>query len=146
MIPESDDMGRQSTMDAVISNSLHTVLTPVDPESMSISTLVSLESPPVKARKPSPQSLLRSVLSLSSETAVAAELRVSLPALRRYEAGTLRMTWVTYTRLEVLRAELIAQPVQGKPPVRRARASASKRLERRSGSYPVVTASSMAVG
>jgi len=134
-------------MDAVIPNTPHTVLTPVDPESMHISALVSLESPPVKGRKPSPQALLRNVLSLSSDTAVAAELRVSLPTLRQYEAGSLRMTWVTYTRLEILRAELIAQPVsQGEPAGHRARASSSKRLERRSGSYPVVAASSVAVG
>jgi hypothetical protein len=55
------------------------------------------------------QAVLRNALTTMDETVLAEHLRVSVPTLRRYAAGTLRMNWVIVTRLSVL-PERVAAP------------------------------------
>jgi len=43
--------------------------------------------------------MLQAVLAVENGATVAEELHVSIRTLRRYTAGTLRMNWVTHTRL-----------------------------------------------
>jgi len=51
---------------------------------------------------------LQNALATIDETVLAEHLRVSVPTLRRYAAGTLRMNWVITTRLLVLRERVVA--------------------------------------
>ena len=51
---------------------------------------------------------LQNALATIDETVLAEHLRVSVPTLRRYAAGTLRMNWVITTRLSVLSERVVA--------------------------------------
>lgn len=51
---------------------------------------------------------LQNALATIDEMVLAEHLRVSVPTLRRYAAGTLRMNWVIITRLSVLPDRVVA--------------------------------------
>ena len=54
------------------------------------------------------QATLRHALASIDETTLAQHLRVSVPTLRRYLGGTLRMNWVIVTRLAALPEQVVA--------------------------------------
>ena len=80
--------------------------------------------------------VLQTVLAAASEATVAAELHVSVRTLRRYAAGSVRLNWVTHTRLMRLAEALDAKrAVEARETAERERATAGRKRGPASGSY-----------
>ncbi|MEP6494686.1 MAG: hypothetical protein ABJF01_18515 [bacterium] len=75
------------------------MLTPISTSSVPGSVPLEARAEPTTA-----QVILGDALTIVDETVLATRLRVTVPTLRRYASGTLRMNWVMRTRLaEVIR-------------------------------------------
>jgi len=88
--------------------------------------------------------VLRDILVSTPEAAVAAHLHVSIRTLRRYAAGTVRMNWVTHTRLQNIASELEAKRAAEREAATRVRRVTRKR-ERAAETYQPVAPSAVAL-
>jgi AraC-like DNA-binding protein len=83
--------------------------------------------------------VLHAVLAHADEASLAARLHVSIRTLQRLAAGTVKMNWVTLTRLHAVAAELDAMRAAEREATARDRVRSVRRRET-SGSYPRVAA------
>ena len=82
--------------------------------------------------------VLQAVLASASEVSIAAQLHVSIRTLRRFADGSVKMNWVTHTRLEGVAAELESKQAaerEEREAAQRERSRTSRKRDHASGSY-----------
>jgi hypothetical protein len=89
--------------------------------------------------------VLHDILSTTPEASVAARLHISIRTLRRYAAGTVRMNWVTHTRLQGMAAELEAKRAAEREAASRTRMRTPRKRERAPEAYQVAAPSTVAL-
>jgi uncharacterized protein (DUF2267 family) len=105
---------------------------------------MSETAPLVERQRVSRIAVLRGVLAGATEASVAAQLHISVRALRRYAAGEVKMNWVTHTRLMRMSADLEAKREADAEAVPNCVVTTRKR-ERVSGSYRRVASPAVAL-
>jgi hypothetical protein len=89
--------------------------------------------------------VLQDVLAGSTEGAVAAQLHISIRTLRRYAEGSVRMNWVTHTRLQRMAAELETKRAAEHEVIQRSRPQPGRKRERTVETYPLAASPAVAL-